>query len=103
MAAGASRTPPRAVLASATAAVLVAWGGANVVLGSAALAGVLTPAGGIDPVALRWHVALWDAWFLVWGLTLAVAVVRTRGGTPAGEGPADRDAAALSPAGCRSG
>jgi hypothetical protein len=28
-----------------------------------------------DRAALRWQVALWDMWFLVWGLLLAIAVV----------------------------
>jgi hypothetical protein len=31
-----------------------------------------------DEYALRWHVFVWDLWFLVWGLALAVAAVRYR-------------------------
>jgi hypothetical protein len=26
-------------------------------------------------MALRWHVALWDLWFLVWGILPALATV----------------------------
>jgi hypothetical protein len=39
------------------------------------LSGAVHPAGPVDRAALRWHVALWDMWFLVWGLLLAIAVV----------------------------
>jgi hypothetical protein len=34
-----------------------------------------TPAG---PPRLRWHVFLWDLWFLVWGVALLLAAVRAR-------------------------
>jgi hypothetical protein len=27
----------------------------------------------VDRTALRWHVLVWDLWFLVWGLLLGVA------------------------------
>jgi hypothetical protein len=37
------------------------------------LAGVIRPAGPVDRTALRWHVLVWDLWFLVWGLLLGVA------------------------------
>ena len=30
-------------------------------------------AGGVDRTALRWHVGVWDLWFLVWGILLALA------------------------------
>jgi hypothetical protein len=38
--------------------------------------GAIKPSGSVDWTALRWHLELWDPWFLVWGLLLAVA---TRG------------------------
>jgi len=39
-------------------------------------AGAIKPSGSVDWAALRWHLGLWDPWFLVWGLLLAAA---TRG------------------------
>jgi hypothetical protein len=47
-----------------------------VVVGALALTGLFgTPA---DPTALRWHVFVWDLWFLSWGALLLVAAVRRR-------------------------
>ena len=59
-------------------AVLVLWGGANVVVGALVLADVVAPAASVDEHALRWHVFVWDLWFLVWGVALALAVARHR-------------------------
>jgi hypothetical protein len=56
------------------AAVLWLWGAANVLVGALVLSGAIERAG-VDRHALRWHVFLWDAWFLVWGIALALAVV----------------------------
>ena len=70
---------PRRWLLAGTAAVsllLMAYGGINVLAGSLVLSGVIHPAGSVDRTALRWHVGLWDLWFLVWGILLALAVVR---------------------------
>jgi hypothetical protein len=53
--------------------VLVLYGGASVVAGILVLSGAVHPPGPVDRNALRWHVELWDLWFLVWGLLLAVA------------------------------
>jgi hypothetical protein len=70
---------PRRLLegTAATAGVLlVLYGGLLVVGGAAALAGLFgEPA---NPVALRWHVLVWDLWFLLWGVLLLLAVVRRR-------------------------
>jgi hypothetical protein len=55
-------------------AVLVTWGAANVLIGGLALAGAVSPADGIDERALRWHVFVWDLWFLLWGASLAIAL-----------------------------
>jgi hypothetical protein len=55
-------------------ALLVVWGGANVVVGGLVLNGVIHPSSDVDRHALRWHVFVWDLWFLVWGLALAAAV-----------------------------
>jgi hypothetical protein len=51
------------------------WGGANVLLGGAVLTGLLDLGPVADERALRWHVLLWDAWFLVWGVALLIAVL----------------------------
>jgi hypothetical protein len=52
---------------------LTLYGGLLVAVGALVLAGVIRPAGPVDRTALRWHVLLWDLWFLVWGLLLGVA------------------------------
>jgi len=63
--------------AAGTAGVLlVLYGGLLVVVGAAALAGLFGELA--DPVALRWHVLVWDLWFLLWGVLLLLAVVRRR-------------------------
>jgi hypothetical protein len=71
--------PPRPVrwLAGLAGGLLTLWGGANVLVGGVALTGVLDLGTVTDPRALRWHVLLWDAWFLVWGVALLVAVWTT--------------------------
>src|SRR5215216_6331773 len=53
--------------------VLALYGGLLVAVGALVLAGVIRPAGPVDRTALRWHVLVWDLWFLVWGLLLGVA------------------------------
>jgi len=64
------------LIGSAGASVLlVVYGGVSVLLGALVLSGVVRPAGGVDRTALRWHVAVWDLWFLVWGILLAVATI----------------------------
>jgi hypothetical protein len=76
---------------SASASVLlVGYGAVNVLLGALVLSGVIHPAGSVDRMALRWHVALWDLWFLVWGILLALATAgywrRTATGVPDNRG-----------------
>jgi hypothetical protein len=65
-------------------ALLTVYGGLLVAVGALVLTGVLDPGGPVDRRALSWHVLLWDLWFLLWGLALAVAtwasVQRTRAG-----------------------
>jgi hypothetical protein len=67
--------PRRLLLGSAWAAsaVLIVYGGLLVVVGALVLTGLVSPSGPVDRTALRWHVLLWDLWFLVWGLLLGVA------------------------------
>jgi len=50
-----------AVLAFAHAAVSLYWAA-----GSLVLSGAVRPAAAVDRTALRWHVLVWDTWFLVW-------------------------------------
>lgn len=83
------RVVPRGWLLAASAgasALLVVYGGLNVLLGALVLSGVIRPAGSVDRTALRWHVGVWDLWFLVWGILLALATVgywrRTATGPP---------------------
>ena len=59
-------------------AILCVWGGANVVVGALVLSGVTAPSADTDRRALRRHVFVWDMWFLVWDLALALAVAASR-------------------------
>jgi uncharacterized membrane protein len=70
------RRPRRVVrvLVALAGSLLTLWGGANVLLGGAVLSGVLDLGPVADERALRWHVLCWDAWFLLWGVALLVAV-----------------------------
>jgi hypothetical protein len=52
--------------------VLIAYGGLYVIGGALVLADVIPPSPSTDMTALRWHVGLWDLWFLVWGILLAL-------------------------------
>ena len=64
------------LLGSAGASVLlVAYGGLNVLAGVLVLSGVIHPGGSVDRTALRWHAGVWDLWFLVWGILLALATI----------------------------
>jgi hypothetical protein len=70
------RAIPRRLLGGAAWAagvVLTAYGGLLVAVGALVLTGLISPSGPVDRTALRWHVLLWDLWFLVWGLVLGVA------------------------------
>ena len=70
------RAVPRRLLlgaAWAASAALSGYGGVLVVVGALVLTGVISPSGPVDRTALRWHVLVWDLWFLVWGLLLGVA------------------------------
>jgi hypothetical protein len=58
--------------------LLVVYGGLNVLFGALVLSGVIHPGVGVDRAALRWHVGVWDLWFLVWGILMALATVSYR-------------------------
>jgi hypothetical protein len=53
--------------------VLIVYGGLYVLVGALVLSGVIHRSGSTDWTALRWHVGVWDLWFLVWGILLATA------------------------------
>ena len=58
--------------------ILLVWGGANVCVGALVLSRVISPNSHPDERVLRWHVFVWDLWFVVWGAALAVAIVGHR-------------------------
>jgi len=75
------------VCSAGASAVLTGYGGLLVAAGTLALTGAVH-ADIADRTALRWHVAVWDMWFLLWGLLLATATVaywRRLTGDPPGE------------------
>jgi hypothetical protein len=70
------RVVPRAwLLAGAAGAslLLIGYGGLNVLAGTLVLSGAIHPSGSVDKTALRWHVGVWDMWFLIWGILLGLA------------------------------
>ena len=79
------RLPPLLLerVALTGAAVLTLYGGLLVVVGALALAGAFGPPT-TDLTALRWHVAVWDLWFLLWGLLLGTAALEHRRAGPVG-------------------
>ncbi|WP_157182744.1 DUF3995 domain-containing protein [Sciscionella marina] len=54
-------------------AVLVLYGG-FLTISEAVLA--IGGAAGTETLAFRWHLYLWDPWFLVWGIALGLAMLR---------------------------
>jgi len=69
------RLPRRLLLLACwgASAVLILYGGSFVAVGALVLVGIIPGAPPEQQFALRWHVALWDMWFLLWGLALAAA------------------------------
>ena len=63
----------RAAACGAASVILVLYGGIQVISEALVELGVIRPAGAVDWVALRWHLELWDSWFLLWGLLLGTA------------------------------
>ena len=58
---------------------LIAWGGANTVVGNLVLGGVIRPESGYDRAGMLGHAFLWDPLFLGWGVALAIGLLATRG------------------------
>jgi hypothetical protein len=70
------RVIPRALLrlgSAGASALLVLYGGVLVLTGTLVLTGAIHPSGRVDWTAMRWHTGVWDMWFLVWGVLLALA------------------------------
>jgi hypothetical protein len=59
-------------------ALLALYGAVLVVAGALVLAGAIDPSDPVDEYALRWHVFVWDMWFVLWGVALALAGVLAR-------------------------
>lgn len=55
------------------AIVLSLYGGVLVAVEALVVGGIVVPSGPVDWFALRWHLFLWDPWFLLWGLLLGGA------------------------------
>ena len=75
------RVFPRAWLlagAAGASVLLIGYGGLNVLAGALVLSGAIHPSGGVDTTALRWHMGVWDMWFLIWGILLALATLGYR-------------------------
>lgn len=88
--------------------ILLVWGAANVCAGALVLGGVIAPADGLNERALRWHVFVWDPWFVVWGAALALAIQGHRRSDrdrrqPVGTGTADVQRRARSGHACPGG
>jgi Protein of unknown function (DUF3995) len=65
------------LLSSAASTLLVLYGGVYVLVGGLVLGGVIIPSEPVDWHGLRWHVFVWDLWFLLWGLALGLATWRS--------------------------
>lgn len=77
----AGRLEPRRAwlwLFTAGAVVLIGYGGLNMLVSWAVLAGLLTSSDGIDRTAQLGHAALWDPLFVVWGVFLALGLRAAR-------------------------
>jgi hypothetical protein len=60
------------------AVILTGYGLVLTAVGLLVQAGVIGTAATADHRALEWHAYLWDPWFLVWGLLVAAALIRSR-------------------------
>lgn len=75
-------------------AVLIVYGGVNVGTELLVATGVLNPPAGIEWYPFYWHLALWDPYFLVWGILLGIAVRRYQADTRYQAGPRRGEASA---------
>jgi hypothetical protein len=66
------------VLAWLEAAILTIYGLVLTVAGLLVQSGVIAVAASADHRALAWHAYLWDPWFLLWGVLVTAAMMRSR-------------------------
>ena len=66
------------VLAWLEAAILTIYGLVLTGAGLLVQSGAIAPAASADHRALAWHAYLWDPWFLLWGVLVTAALVRSR-------------------------
>jgi hypothetical protein len=60
------------------AVILTGYGLVLTAVGLLGQAGVVAASAGADHRALEWHAYLWDPWFLVWGVLVTAALLRSR-------------------------
>jgi hypothetical protein len=60
------------------AVILTGYGLVLTAVGLLVQAGVIGTSATADHRALEWHAYLWDPWFLVWGLLVTAALLRSR-------------------------
>jgi hypothetical protein len=65
-------------LAWIEALILTVYGLVWTAVGLLVQAGVIGTSATADHRALEWHAYLWDPWFLVWGLLVTAALIRSR-------------------------
>ena len=73
-------TQPRLIRALTwlEAVILTGYGLVLTAVGLLVQAGVIAASASADHRALEWHAYLWDPWFLVWGLLVVAALLRSR-------------------------
>ncbi len=76
--------------------VLTLYGAVLVIAGALVLMGGIHSDASTDRHALRWHVALWDPWFLVWGVAQLRASRRYRRAVTTVPAPPDEPATGTS-------
>jgi hypothetical protein len=70
------RVFPRHLLLAAAwggSGLLTLYGGFLVIVEALVVTGIVPTPESVDWTALWWHLLVWDAWFLVWGVLLGVA------------------------------
>ncbi|MFZ0088917.1 MAG: DUF3995 domain-containing protein [Solirubrobacteraceae bacterium] len=77
------------ILAWAAAVILIAYGAVETVVGLLVQSDLIHVSPTADHRALAWHAYLWDPWFLIWGLLIAVALRLTRDGGTKESAPLD--------------
>jgi hypothetical protein len=83
------------VLAWAQAVILTLYGLILTGAGLLVQSGLVSAGTGADHRALAWHAYLWDPWFLLWGLLVTAALIRSR---PAAAFPPGRSRRRIRPA-----